>query len=171
MSKSMPFLIQPPATVGLVGSSEFDPLNFSGNFDIKWLQESEIKHGRVAMLAAAGFIASQFVNFPMYSGMHVDDSNMAPSVVGVSAMLQIVFAAGIEEWRTNKGKITMEDMFTGDNDREPGNLGFDPMGMIKGKSEAEVNSMKLKEIKNGRLAMLAIGGMIHHNFVTGEALF
>lgn len=86
-------------------------------------------------------------------------------------MLQIVFAAGIEEWRTNKGKITMEDMFTGDNDREPGNLGFDPMGMIKGKSEAEVNLMKLKEIKNGRLAMLAIGGMIHHNFVTGEALF
>ena len=53
----------------------------------------------------------------------------------------------------------------------PGDFGFDPMGMCKNKSEAEVNSMKLKEIKNGRLAMLAIGGMIHHNFVTGEALF
>eukprot|EP00804_Cyclotella_cryptica_P016349 CCRYP_009918-RA/>CCRYP_009918-RA protein AED:0.06 eAED:0.06 QI:310/1/1/1/0/0/2/288/204 len=172
MSKSMPFLVQPPATVGLVGSSEFDPLNFSGNFDIKWLQESEIKHGRVAMLAAAGFIASQFVNFPMYADMHVDDSNMAPAAVGISAMLQIVFTSGIEEWRTYKGKVTMEDMFTGENaDREPGNFGFDPMGMCKGKSEAEVNSMKLKEIKNGRLAMLAIGGMIHHNFVTGEALF
>jgi light-harvesting complex I chlorophyll a/b binding protein 4 len=172
MSKSMPFLVQPPATVGLIGSSEFDPLDFSGNFDIKWLQESEIKHGRVAMLAAAGFIASQFVNFPMYADMHVDDSNMAPSVVGVSAMLQIVCAAGVEEWRTNKGKVTMVDMFTGENaDRTPGDFGFDPMGMCKGKSEAEVNSMKLKEIKNGRLAMLAIGGMIHHNFVTGEALF
>lgn len=172
MSKSMPFLLQPENTVGLIGSSEFDPLNFSGNFDMNWLQESEIKHGRVAMLASAGFILSQFVNFPMYADMHVDDSNMAPSVVGVSAMLQIVCAAGVEEYRTNKGKITMEDMFTGENaDRVPGDLGFDPMGMIKGKSEAEVNSMKLKEIKNGRLAMLAIGGMIHHNFVTGEALF
>jgi light-harvesting complex I chlorophyll a/b binding protein 4 len=28
--------------------------------------------------------------------------------------------------------------------------------------------MKLKEIMNGRLAMFAIGGMIHHNWVTGE---
>jgi hypothetical protein len=172
MSKAMPFLTTPPATVGLIGSSEFDPLDFSGNFDIKWLQESEIKHGRVAMLAAAGFMASQFVNFPMYSDMHVDDSNLAPAAVGVSAMLQIVCAAGVEEWRTNKGKVTMEDMFTGENaDRTPGDFGFDPMGMCKGKSEAEVNTMKLKEIKNGRLAMLAIGGMIHHNFVTGEALF
>ena len=87
-------------------------------------------------------------------------------------MLQIVCAAGVEEYRTNKGKITMEDMFTGENaDRVPGDFGFDHMGMIKGKSEAEVNSMKWKEIKNGRLAMLAIWGMIHHNFVTGEALF
>jgi light-harvesting complex I chlorophyll a/b binding protein 1/light-harvesting complex I chlorophyll a/b binding protein 4 len=31
--------------------------------------------------------------------------------------------------------------------------------------------IELQEIKNGRLAMLAIGGMIHHNWVTGEALF
>lgn len=85
-------------------------------------------------------------------------------------MLQIVCAAGIEEFRTNNGKVTMEDMFE-DESRVPGALGFDPMGMLKGKSEAEVNAMKLKEVKNGRLAMLAIGGMIHHNFITGEALF
>ena len=172
MSKAMPFLINPANTDGLIGSNGFDPLGFSDTFDIKWLQESEIKHGRVAMLASAGFIASQFANFPMYSSMHVDDSNMAPTVVGISAMLQIVCAAGVEEWRTYKGQVTMEDMFTGDMaDRTPGDFGFDPMGQLKGKSEAAVNEMKLKEIKNGRLAMLAIGGMIHHNFVTGEALF
>jgi len=122
------------------------------------------------MLAAFGFMVQQFVNFPMYSDMHVDDSNMAPTVVGISAMLQIVCAAGIEEWRTNKGKVTMETMFDG-TDRAPGDLGFDPMGQMKGKSAAEIADLKLKEIKNGRLAMLAIGGMIHHNFITGEALF
>jgi hypothetical protein len=169
-SKAVPFLTNPSKTDGLIGSVGFDPIGFSDNFDMKWLQESEIKHGRVAMLAAAGFMVQQFVNFPMYSEMHVDDSNMAPSVVGISAMLQIVCAAGVEEWRTNKGKITMEDMFEG-TDRVPGDFGFDPMGQLKGKSEAEIADMKLKEIKNGRLAMLAIGGMIHHNFIFGEPLF
>jgi hypothetical protein len=169
MSKSVPFLTNPSNTDGLIGSVGFDPLGFSDNFDIKWLQESEIKHGRVAMLAALGFVTSQFVNFPMYSGMHVDDSNMAPTAVGTSAMLQIVFAAGIEEWRTNKGKMTMEDMFS-DPSRVPGELGFDPQGYMKKTSAEEMNKLKLQEIKNGRLAMLAIGGMIHHNFVTGEPL-
>jgi len=168
MSKAMPFLTAPANTAGYVGGVGFDPLGFSDNFDMKWLAESEIKHGRIAMLAAAGFMFQQFVNFPMYP--HVDDSNMAPTIVGTSAMLQIFFTCGIEEWRTNKGHVTMETMFA-NQDREPGALGFDPMGMMKNKSEAEKNEMKLKEIKNGRLAMLAIGGMIHHNFITGEALF
>merc|ERR1719373_244292 len=106
----------------------------------------------------------------LFPGTHVDDSNLAPSVVGTSAMLQIVFWMGVLEFWTNKGNVTMETMFS-DPNREPGNLGFDPMGLAKGKSEEEMNDMKLKELKNGRLAMLAIGGMIHHNWITGEALF
>jgi len=106
----------------------------------------------------------------MFADIHVDDSNLAPAAVGISGMMQIVFFAGAEEWRTNKGQITMETMFA-DSDRVPGDFGFDPLNKLKGKSEAEINDMKLKEIKNGRLAMLAIGGMIHHNFIFGEALF
>ena len=89
---------------------------------------------------------------------------------GASAMLQIVFWMGVLEFWTNKGNVTMETMFS-DPDREPGNLGFDPMGLAVGKTEDEMNDLKLKELKNGRLAMLAIGDMIHHNWITGEALF
>ena len=169
MSKAVPFLLNPDNTNGLIGSVGFDPLGFSDNFDIKWLQESEIKHGRVAMLATVGFVTSEFVTFPMFSDMQVDDSNMAPSAIGMSAMMQIIFAAGVEEWRTNKGKMTMDDMFS-DPDRVPGEIGFDPAGYFKKSSAEELNKLKLQEIKNGRLAMLAIGGMIHHNFVTGEPL-
>ena len=168
MSKSLPFLTNPSNTDGLIGSVGFDPLGFSNKWDVKWLQESEIKHGRVAMLAALGFVSSEFINFPMYTDMHVDDSNLAPTAIGTSAFLQIIFAAGVEEWRTNKGKMTMVDMFE-DPDREPGNLGF-AVNRLASKSEEEVNKLKLQEIKNGRLAMLAIGGMIHHNFVTGLPL-
>ena len=168
MSKSLPFLLRPSNLDGtMIGDVGFDPIGLSDNFDLKWLREAELKHGRVSMLAVVGFVVSEFVNFPMYSSMHVDDSNMAPSVVGLSAMLQIVFAAGIEEYRTNKGNITFETMFI-DPDRVPGDLGFDPLGY---KSKGEYDKLQLNELKHGRLAMLAIGGMIHHNFVTGEHLF
>mmetsp|Transcript_8556 Transcript_8556/g.17857 ORF Transcript_8556/g.17857 Transcript_8556/m.17857 type:complete len:202 (-) Transcript_8556:319-924(-) len=168
MSKSLPFLMRPENLKGYVGDVGFDPLNFSEYMDMKWLREAEIKHGRSSMLATVGFTMQQYLTIPGYE--HVDDSNMAPSVVGASAMLQIVFWMGVLEFWTNKGNVTMETMFS-DPDREPGNLGFDPMGLAVGKTEDEMNDMKLKELKNGRLAMLAIGGMIHHNWITGEALF
>jgi hypothetical protein len=35
---------------------EFDPLGFSDNFDVKWLREAELKHGRVSMLAVTGWL-------------------------------------------------------------------------------------------------------------------
>jgi hypothetical protein len=168
MSKSLPFLIRPKELQGYVGDVGFDPLNFSEYMDMKWLREAEIKHGRSSMLATVGFTMQQYLTIPGYE--HVDDSNMAPTVVGASAMLQIVFWMGVLEFWTNKGNVTMETMFS-DPDREPGNLGFDPMGLAVGKTEDEMNDLKLKELKNGRLAMLAIGGMIHHNWITGEALF
>ena len=43
---------------------------------------------------------------------------------------------------------------------------FDPLGFTKGMSEEDFATMQLKELKNGRLAMLAIGGI-----VTQDAIF
>jgi hypothetical protein len=168
MSKSVPFLLKPKYTSGMVGDAGFDPLGISEFIDIKWLRESELKHGRAAMLATVGFIVQEFVSLPGYPV--VADATQAPAVVGPSPMLQIVFGLGILEWWSNKGNVTMENMFS-DPKRVPGNLGFDPMGFSKGKSAEQMADLELKEIKNGRLAMLAIGGMIHHNWVTGEPLF
>ena len=35
---------------------------------------------------------------------------------------------------------------------EPGTaLGFDPLGLLRGKSEEDINEMKTKELNNGRL--------------------
>jgi len=168
MSKAVPFVKAPANTAGYVGDVGFDPLGFSEYFDMKWLREAEIKHGRSSMLATLGFVAQEYITLPGYA--HVDDSNLAPQVVGASAMLQIVMWMGVLEFWTNKGNVTMETMFE-DPDRVPGDLGFDPMGFSVGKSQDEKDEMALKEIKNGRLAMLAIGGMIHHNWITGDALF
>jgi hypothetical protein len=42
-----------------------------------------------------------------------------------------------------------------------GNLGFDPLGLRS-------DRRAVTEIKNGRLAMIAISGMTHHYFLTGK---
>ena len=168
MSKAMPFLTRPKNLDGsMVGDVGFDPLGFSDNFDLKWLRESELKHGRVAMLATVGFVTQQFLTIPGYE--HVDDSNLGPTVVGVSAMAQIIAGCGHVEWVSNKENMSMETMFN-DPGRVPGNIGFDPQNFYGKKSAEEMRELELNELKNGRLAMLAIGGMIHHNWITGEAL-
>jgi len=167
MSKSVPFLTSPKGLKGYVGDVGFDPLAFSDFFDIKWLREAEIKHGRASMLACLGFVTTQYVSLP--GVVHVADSNMAPIAVGAGPMLQIVFWVGLLEIWTNKGNITMLTMFE-EEDRVPGELGFDPLGLSVGKTQEQKDEMALKEIKNGRLAMLAIGGMIHHNWITGDPL-
>jgi hypothetical protein len=47
-----------------------------------------------------------------------------------------------------------------------GDLGFDPLGLKQDSEAFALN--QVKEIKNGRLAMIAIGGITHHYFLTGK---
>merc|ERR1712039_83206 len=82
----------------------------------------------------------------------------------------LIFAAGYIESVTYDGKITMLDMFEGKEDKVPGDFNFGA-GFLKGKSDKEVYDMKLKELNNGRLAMLAFTGMVHHNIVVKGPLF
>jgi hypothetical protein len=166
-SKSLPFLPKPQNLTGYVGEeAEFDPLGFSDTFDMRWLRESELKHGRVCMLATVGFMAQQFVTLP---GMEpTPDALQAVYTAPPSAMATLLFIVGYVESASTGGKMTMLDMF--EDERDPGNFNFGT-SFIKGKSPEEVTDIKLKELSNGRLAMLAIGGMIHHNLVVKGPLF
>ena len=51
-----------------------------------------------------------------------------------------------------------------------GDIKFDPLG-LKPKSDAEFKEIQTKEINNGRLAMLAVAGIVAQELVTNQAIF
>ena len=63
-SKSIPFLLAPKNLGGLIGDKGFDPFGFSDFIDVRFLQEAEIKHCRIAMLGTLGFIATEIFKLP-----------------------------------------------------------------------------------------------------------
>ncbi|CAM9757103.1 unnamed protein product [Discosporangium mesarthrocarpum] len=167
MSKSVPFLTAPKGLDGYVGAeTEFDPFGFAELIDIKWLREAEIKHGRVAMLATVGWIVSEVVHIPGAAYMSENPVD-AMAAVGPSPMLQIFLFCGWLEYCYNKGKMTMEDMFD-DPERKPGEFGFDPLNVAK--NPEKMAKYQLQEIKHGRLAMSAIGGLVHQSLLTGHGV-
>jgi len=52
----------------------------------------------------------------------------------------------------------------------PGNLGFDPLKLMP-KTAKDVNTMKTKELNNGRLAMIAVAGLVVQELITSEKIF
>ena len=63
-------------------------------------------------------------------------------------MAIIVFSATVES-------VALKTRAPG-ADYIPGDLGFDPLSLYTGKPEATKRGLELKELNNGRLAMLAI---------------
>lgn len=54
--------------------------------------------------------------------------------------------------------------------REAGNLGYDPLGLFKG-TDKQKNEMRLKELKNGRLAMIAMAAYTSEHWIPGSVPF
>jgi len=170
MSRSVPFLKKNVNLEGMIGNAEFDPLGFSDTFDVKWLREAELKHGRVSMLATTGWLVqSAGVHLPGNGDMY-ETANPIDAFfhVGWSPIAQIIFGIGYLEAVNHNGKMGMIDMHK-DSDREVGEFSLPFYGamQLKGKSPEYVADMKLKELKNGRLAMLAIGGLVHQTILKG----
>ena len=165
-SKAIPFLPAPPNLEGYVGDVGFDPLRISDYVPMDYLREAELKHGRVCMLAWTGFVAVDlgfrvYPAPPEYDGATAATAHDAAWKFGAMGNLLIWIAvAEMVSW------IAIQQMLQGSG-REPGDFGLDPLGFLNGKSEEEVNKMKLKELKNGRLAMFAFSGVVTQAVLTG----
>jgi light-harvesting complex I chlorophyll a/b binding protein 1 len=182
-SKSMPFLPRPKNLDGsMVGDVGFDPFylssipkDFSGFIQppqweekslptLYWMREAELKHCRVAMLAWFGWLATDgafgiTLRFPgdIYSVESIPSAYFAHNtLVEQGSMSFLLLCVSVIEFTSSAALVQVAK---GELDREAGDFGLDPLGFLKGKSVEEVNKMKLKEINNGRLAMLAFSGV------------
>merc|ERR1712203_594543 len=144
-----------------------DPLGFTADGSVENFarrRQTELKHGRVSMLATMGYITPEITGkFPGYlspsSGLKFAD---VPN--GLGALSKVPFAGWVQ--------ILIYCAFvevSGIQNRPsdaPGDLGW----KVLTSDDPEAKTKKLSaEIANGRLAMMAIIGMFFQDGLTGSA--
>jgi hypothetical protein len=159
----------------------FDPLGFAEKADeptMKRYREAELTHGRVAMLAAVGFLVgekvegSSFLFDAKITGPAISHLSQVP--VGFWIALTVVIGAA-EQTRATIGWVEPENVPVAKagllrSDYTPGDIGFDPLG-LKPDDPEELKIMQTKELQNGRLAMLAAAGFMAQELVDGKGIF
>lgn len=142
------------------GDVGFDPMGLSEiQQDLTYARWAELKHGRIAMLAIVGLITEEYIHLPGEAYQNSDPFG-AVSTVGFGVNVQILLGIGIVE---------LANFYKHYDGSTPGDLGWD-LGLLKGKSEAQIQKAKEQEIKHARLAMVAITGATVQTLMFHEPL-
>jgi light-harvesting complex I chlorophyll a/b binding protein 1 len=162
MSKSIPFLVRPEKLDGsLAGDMGFDPMRLSDiQADLKYARWSELKHGRICMLAILGILVQQ-------AGIHFPgDAYTNPDIFG--AVSQVGFPVNVQIFLGMSAvELATFNMHYGEG--EPGDLGLDG-GMLSKMSADQIATRKTSEIVHCRLAMIAFTGAMVHTLLFGSAI-
>jgi hypothetical protein len=157
MSAAIPYLQHPKTLDGYVGSEKgFDPLGVTDALPTYLVREAELKHARVCMLATVGWMATDLgMRFPsdQFQGLSTLEAHDKMVSAGVMGPMLGVIGCG----ELFSGWLLFEGWFGGVN-RDSGDFFFGKQFLPK--DEAKANEMRLKELENGRLAMLAFSGIV-----------
>lgn len=156
--------------VDLPANFGFDPLNLAKSPEaLKWYVQAELQHARWAMLGVAGVLGAELTGTD-WTTAGAQQYFADPKVL---FMVQLFLFHFVEIRRLQDYKkpgSQNQDPFFSNNKLPDGNTPgypggiFDPAGFSKG----DFNTLKLKELKNGRLAMLAFLGFAAQHASTGK---
>lgn len=181
-SVAIPFLKRPAKLDGThAGDYGFDPLGFTEDYDLYTMQEAELRHARLAMLAVVGWPLSELVapDWMLQNGC-------APSVLnGFNPLSFLATAAafgamGFFEYKTalrrvdntKLGKIHEEDMSQVWKWGVVGDYNFDPLNLYSSLGDDAYSRKGLREleISHGRSAMLGITAFAGWEALTGHPI-
>lgn len=181
-SITLPFFQRPPKLDGShAGDYGFDPLGFTEEYDLYYMQECELRHARLAMLVVVGWPLSELIgpDFMLQDGR-------APSVLNgfnpISAGIVAAFfaAVGFFEYSTalrrtvdtELGMKHASDMSEVWKAGVAGDYNFDPLGLysLLGDDAAGRKGMRSLEISHGRWAMVGIAGFAFLEALTGKPI-
>jgi hypothetical protein len=166
----LPFFIQTSgkdyllAAPGVCAPTGFwDPAGFTSSptFNVseaKRFREAELTHGRVAMLATLGWVVQEEWHpiFPSEGGPAFRHFQEVESIFPQFWEI-VLFGIGlcetyraIQGWNPPPAKDQMRENYN------PGQIGFDPLGLFPSDDPAAAFEIQTKEINNGRLAMIAV---------------
>mmetsp|Transcript_32927 Transcript_32927/g.72638 ORF Transcript_32927/g.72638 Transcript_32927/m.72638 type:complete len:308 (-) Transcript_32927:82-1005(-) len=176
MSIALPFTTRPQYLDGsMAGDAGFDPLGLAANPDrLKFMRESELKHSRIAMLAAVGWPVAELFHRKLAFAADLkpllQSGDRVPSILngGLGHVLAdywpymfatLAFGAAVEAFTEYDKKQGME--------RAPGDLGLDLFNIFANKDDESKKALELSELKHGRIAMLAIAFFAFQEALTG----
>lgn len=170
-----------------------DPVGKGFVISPSWLQYAEVIHARWAMLGAAGCLTPEILGklgvtpadtaLPWFKSGVIPPAGdyghywSDPYTIFFVEVILMQFAE-LKRWQDyrypgSQGKqyfLGLENVLGGSGEPAyPGGPFFNMLGM--GKTEEEMKDLKLKEIKNGRLAMLAMFGFGAQSVLTGKGPF
>lgn len=140
----------------------FDPAGFCKVGDeegFRRLRVAEIKHGRVAMMAAVGAVVQPVLQFPGFDKVPkgIGAVLSPPGTYGFAALFLLSGALELLLWKDDSSKSV-------DSIGDYGN----PLQLGVGDPLGEGEDMRNRELNNGRAAMFAALGIIVAELATGK---
>jgi hypothetical protein len=156
----------------LPGDFGFDPLGLSVDPEMKkWMVQAELQHARWAMLGVAGMVGPDLAPWDTPSWIDAGKFEYwAPAGPLFFIQMAMMNWAEVRRWQDMKepGSMNKDPLFGYNADDTNTDVGY-PGGLFDklGYAKKDLDTLKLKEIKNGRLAMVAIAGCFVQGATTG----